>query len=279
MLILYGRSDCHGWPGAGGKSGLDDDVVMCQHVRTKAAMHTAFTKPAMEDAEPKPKDKRWVLRHHVPYHRIFVAIEDGILFRVKGGFSLTRREVLQWLIDARVLDSKSPAWTPLKDKTGKDIAPVLTQLAIEPDEQLIAIGSPLASQRAYNAWVDWAVSAICYWPQNLFSGPGTGDQNGFAIDNPTGTKKGDQIPRVAAARKVLQEQILPWMPRDEVLKNVEKSEYKMTPAEEKEDAAMLLKQREVALTKEELDFAANFEVWGADVADSTRGDDPDYTLD
>jgi len=161
---------------------LDDVVVVVRHRRSQtddmSSNKTWFVK---EDGYQKPaKDKALAgvsSRHHVPYQRIFNAWQAYCLGK-------TRREIL-----VKVLASVKALG--IHDET--------------PDF-INKIGDPWKKRTGYDVVVDWAVTSICFWKENMFYGTGTGDKSGKLVDVPTTPGLADkQKARVQQAAKKLAE--------------------------------------------------------------------------
>ena len=54
----------------------------------------------------------------------------------------------------------------------------------------------LQTEAATKAWINWALEAICDFPDNIFYGPGTDDGRGTLVDVPIGATRVKQLERV-----------------------------------------------------------------------------------
>ena len=249
MLIVYGRQDYEGGDHTNGW--LNDEIVFISHSRTDAFGDLNLKKYLRDidgKAEPSGKgNEKNVYRHHIPYRRIYLAIEDEIL---RGRF--TRSKLLDWIQETH--------------KT----------LSIKPDEPLKFSQKPEVSRVFYDIWVDWALNAICQYRENMFYGPGTGDGGGAKIDYPAGGDKqriNTQKERLKAGASKL----------DDVLKKLSAAEdepfhralYKQSRQDIDKDKK--LQDLDLQLLAE---CAAHFKsdsFWRDDVdEDSDDSDDPDY---
>lgn len=200
MLVFYSEIDCD--PGPFEPNWLHHRIAMIYATREEGFMNTTmssihtYLRDVDKDPTPKPDpnpkgNAQFAYRHHIPYNRIMNAIKSQILTK-----SMTRFEILQWLIPP--IDSKS--YGPLPNTPGF----ITQQLNLKPDEFLKKFGSPLQTRRGWELWVNWAIWAICQYPENMWYGAGTGDNGGRSIDTPApGVKHDAKLARIGNAAKLL----------------------------------------------------------------------------
>ncbi|MBO3749207.1 DUF4157 domain-containing protein [Streptosporangiaceae bacterium NEAU-GS5] len=132
-----------------------------------------YQRPSIESAVKTAVDKFGdnegvgTYKHCVPWDRIFKGLESTLV-------GMSRASCVVYL-------GQALAWLQIKDTSG-----------------LPAIQNRVQ----FDAWLSWAVEAICDWPKNIFRGPSAGDQGGTVIDRPTDVS-GALITRLAEARKTL----------------------------------------------------------------------------
>lgn len=228
MLVVYGRQD---YNGKNDINWLEDEIVFIFHTRTEAFDDSSMQASVRKDGEMGASGtgtNKFVYRHHIPYQRIYLAIEDTI---VSEKFS--RLRLLEWL-------------------TGRHEA-----LGIEPDKSLV-IDDARKKRLIYDIWVDWAVSAICQFKDNIFYGPGTGDGAGTKIDFPNGENKDAQLVRLTQGKEELKT-ALPNL-NDAKIVALDRSSFKLTGQDIKTDEALVeLEKRLLADTEA---YVAREGLWG-----------------
>lgn len=136
------------------------------------------------------KGSGYIHRHYVPYLALRRGLSDGLS-------GLTRLQVCEVLLKIILHIYDACAETlPIKQ-----LSPPPVNKTVE--ESLNAI---LARQTRYemSGWINWALEAICDYPDNIFYGPGTGDSGGKCVDEPYGAAiSAEQLSRVKKGAALL----------------------------------------------------------------------------
>ncbi|KAJ3920583.1 hypothetical protein F5877DRAFT_77001 [Lentinula edodes] len=158
MFIPYSEQDKQLNPT--GSAWLQDRIVAFQRQRSPLSYAVRQTVVKFND-QMTEADKKTVVKHFIPWIRIFRQLTTNILTRGdQSGRGMTRAqsiEYLNWLIEKLKINQ--------------------TQLK-RPDV------NPKHDRYSYEVWISWAVDTICDWPENLFQGQSTGDGGGNKVDIP-----------------------------------------------------------------------------------------------
>lgn len=129
-------------------------------------------------------------RHYVPYLAIRDSLDTEVLgYSREGACRVLLKQVIKLYTNSIVF--------PIKD-----LQPPPYNRAVEDSLQDTL---KLQTRAAMTSWINWALEAICDYPDNIFYGPGTGDGAGTKVDEPHGSKGGVQLPRVRGGAKLLRE--------------------------------------------------------------------------
>lgn len=170
MLMIYDKEDFDPSTNAtDAPAFLKRTICYMVYVRTDSFDKTTMQNWVKEkDGVATVNGKNWVYNHYVPHSRIQKAIQEIIVRN-----EISRETAIEWLIS------------------------IALELKIEADQKLAASNWG-DSRVAYDVWMDWAVSAICDWKENIFYGPGLGDERGTALDIPKNSRQLARVKRAAA---------------------------------------------------------------------------------
>jgi hypothetical protein len=144
-------------------------------------------KERVKDVDGPTTPGSHMYRHYVPYQAIRNSLEE----RVMGLTLLQACEQLQDIIKTLYSEKlQVNHGNPTFSIT--DLRPPLNALAKD------SLRVTLETRKRFSmvTWINWALEAICDFPDNIYYGPGSGDKNGTVCDIPTGLNKDRQLSRV-----------------------------------------------------------------------------------
>ena len=168
MIITYSREDL-----ISNAHFLGEQLVDLTMLRTPP-FHWDAVKQQIKNIDGE--EDKFVYRNFVPFQRIWLAIHD-------------------WVNDTQ----------PTREVFHASLAHNLDALKIQTNQFLTKYASDMTARRSLDLWVDFAVNCICNWPNIIFYGPGTGDDAGATLDQPSGgNQSAKQKRRVEAGALYLQ---------------------------------------------------------------------------